>query len=314
MNRIALHAITPFLQSVEMDITLLGWIARGLVLLLLLLLGVWYRRGIQQTTDQPPRSRRNLFYLGLLFTALVLVSRLEQLVATYYTARAVQQLFLTEIIPFFIMAANPYPFLRSGVPEVVIGRFRFLKSHKKRLKQLTSPAIVWGAFVTTFWFWHDEALIRAVSDNNWLHVIEVASLLAISCLYWWHIAAALPHLHRPMSPFVRILYAFVGILPVKLTGLIMLFGQESRVGGYVTGANGRLMIELGNVQIADNSLGAIIIWVIGGVMYGITAIYLGNRLMGVEENKPLLPVNPIEDDELWIVPGIGPGREKYRGK
>lgn len=294
-----------------MDISLLGWIGRGVLLLLLIVLGNWYRRGIQRSPDMLPRPRNYFFYLGLFFIALVLISRLEQLVATYYTARAIQQLFLTEIIPFCVMAANPYPVLLRGVPD---GRFRFLKKHKKRLRQLTNPAIVWGAFVTTFWFWHDEAMIRAVSNNSWLHIIEVVSLLTISCLYWWHIAAALPHLHRPMSPFVRILYAFVGILPVKLTGLIMLFGQESRVGGYVTGSEGRLMIDLGNVQMADNSLGAIVIWVIGGVMYAITAIYLGNRLIGVEENKPLLPVNPLEDDDLWVVPGFGPGREKYRGK
>ncbi len=292
-----------------MDISLLGWIVRGLLLLLLLLLGFWYRRGMQFVSLH---VRSRLFYLGLFFTAAVLVSRLEQSVATYYSARAVQQLFLTEIIPFCLMAANPIPFLRRGMPNTLLGRLQFLKNHKNRLRQLTQPAIVWGAFVTIFWFWHDEAVILAVSGNNWLHAIEVVSLLIISCLYWWHIAAALPHLHRPMTPFVRILYAFIGILPVKLTGLIMLFGQESRVGGYVTGANGRLMIELGNVQIADNSLGAIVIWVIGGVMYALTAIYLGNRLIGLEEDKPLLPVNPLEDDELWVVPGIGPGREKYR--
>ncbi len=292
----------------------MGWLGRGIILLCLILLGVWYRRGLQRASIQAPRARNGLFYLGLLFTALVLISRLEQLVATYYTARAIQQLFLTEIIPFFLMAANPYPILRRGVPIGIIGRLQPLKNHKHRLRQLTNPAMVWGAFVTTFWFWHDEALVRAVSANSWLHILEVTSLLTIACLYWWHIAAALPHLHRPMSPFVRILYAFVGILPIKLTGLIMLFGQESRVGGYVTGANGRLMIDLGNVQIADSSLGAIIIWVIGGVMYGLTAIYLGNRLIGIEEDKPPLPVNPLEDDDLWIVPGIGPGREKYRGR
>ena len=299
-----------------MSISLTAWLARALLITLLLAASATYGRGLVLLQDErrPARWQSVLFFAGLILLAVTLVSPLDSLVAIWFAARALQQLLLTELIPFLLLVSNPFPAIRAGLPAVVRATVRPLWENKRSRAVLTfatTPALAWLFFVTTFWFWHDTAMIALVSRNGWAHAVEVVSLLGISALYWWHITASEPHIHRPMSPLVRLFYTFIGILPIKLTGIIMLFNNETMVGGRRVVAEDALRITLGNVSLTDNTVGSIIIWVIGGIMYACAALLLASRYIGREEAKPPLPVNPLEDDELWVAPGLGLGSGQH---
>ena len=295
-----------------MSISLTAWLARAFLITLLLAASAIYGRGLVllHEENRPARWQSVLFFAGLILLAVTLVSPLDSLVATWFTARALQQLLLTELIPFLLLIANPFRTLRAGTPDTLRSLLRPIWQHELRgniLTFATTPALVWLFFVTTFWFWHDTAMIALVSRNGWAHGVEVVSLLGISALYWWHITGSEPNIHRPMSLLVRLMYTFIGILPIKLTGIIMLFNNETMVGGRRVVADDALRITLGNVSLTDNTVGSIIIWVIGGIMYACAALLLASRFIGREEDKPPLPVNPLEDDELWVAPGLGLG-------
>ncbi len=297
-----------------MPISLLGWIARALLVTTLLLLAATYGRGLALvSSDQAPRRwQPPVFFLGLIMLAATLVSPLETLVAKYYTARALQQLFLTEMIPFLLLASNPFRPIFTGLPAPIRTRLHPLRN-SPTIRALTMPAAAWLFFVTTFWFWHDASMIEIVSRNGWMHVVEIGSLLLVSSLYWWHIVAAEPRIHPPMSLLVRLMYAFIGILPIKLTGIVMLFGIETRVGGYNLPDENTLLVNFFGAILPDKTAGSIVIWVVGGIMYATAALLLASRYFGREESKPELPVNPIEDEDLWVAPGIGrqPPRNVY---
>lgn len=293
-------------------VTIFGWLGRGFVMLLILSLSMLYARGWSQLDKEtrPHWQQVGSYALGLLLLLVALASRLETMVAQFFTARALQQLLLTEIIPFLLLASDPYPVLKRGLSTAMRGSLGHFTSNpvwRERMRQLTRPGFVWAMFVMLFWFWHDTSMIAATSRNGLVHAIEVTSLFTFSALYWWHIAASAPHLHKPLAPAVRILYAFLGILPIKLTGIVMLFGLETVVGGYRSDYAGQVMLQWGAVQFADNSAGAILIWVIGGIMYALAVTVLGGRALSVEEAKPELPNNPLLDDSLWAPPGIGAG-------
>ena len=300
-------------------VTTFGWLGRGLVTLLVLMLGILYMRGLSRIPlDERPSSLHKVsYFLGLALLWVAIASRLETIVAQLFTARALQQLLITEPVPFLLLASNPYPVLKAGFGRKDFGRnpsnptsipFNISPHRLQTIIQITRPGFVWAMFVMLFWFWHDHTMIAATSQNGWVHVIEVVSLFTFASLYWWHIAASAPFLHKPLSPNVRILYAFLGILPIKLTGIIMLFSQETVVGGYRSDYAGEVMLQWGDgLQFADSSAGAILIWVIGGIMYALAVTALGSRALSVEEAKPELPENPLLNDSLWVPPGIGAG-------
>ncbi|MGB1251083.1 MAG: cytochrome c oxidase assembly protein [Candidatus Promineifilaceae bacterium] len=294
-------------------VTSLGWIGRASVVLLIVCVGAVYARGLamQHADEKPSQLQIASFLLGLLLLLIALTSRLEDLVSQFFTARAFQQLLITEPIPFLLMAANPYPVLKVGAGRggrILIDWLKASGGWRHNLAAVTRPGFVWAMFVMLFWFWHDESMIAASNQYGLVHALEVVSLFGFATLYWWHIAAVAPYLHTPLSSNVRIFYAFLGILPIKLTGIVMLFGLETVVGGYRTDYAGEVMLQWGDgLQFSDNSAGAILIWVIGGIMYALAVTTLGGRALSIEEAKPELPQNPLLDDSLWAPPGIGAG-------
>lgn len=300
-----------------MPISLSGWIGRVVLMTLLLLVAAIYARGsVLIPQEQRPKPWQMVaFSAGLILLAAALVSPLETLVARYYTARALQQLMLTEMIPFLLLGSGLFRPIFAGLPIATQCQLKRLR-HNPVFLFVTMPAAAWLLFVSTFWFWHDATMIQLVSANGWVHVIEIATLLVVACLYWWHIIGADPRIHRPMSRAVRLVYAFIGILPIKLTGIVMLFGIETRVGGYNLPDENTLMVNFFGMPLADNTVGAIIIWVVGGIMYALAALLLSSRLLGFEEAKPPRPVNPIEDESLWVMPGVKrrPPRDVYQSK
>ena len=110
-----------------------------------------------------------------------------------------------------------------------------------------------------------------------------------------------------MPPLLRIIYALAGMLPIKILGIFLLFGNETVVGGsqlHHLANEGQKMLQIGNLTIADRSLGALLLWVIGGFTYTLTALFFASRQMGKEGDKPPLPVSILEQDETWRAPAI----------
>ena len=303
------------------QLTIWGWMARIGLLLLLLTTGAVYVRGwvlAQSNADSESRPKQwhmATFIAGLAMTGLALISWLEALTGEYFSVRVVQHVLLTAVVPFLLLVADPYETIRMGLPASAENYLsRQSKKHSRYraiLKAVTAPSVVWVVFVANFWLWHDAMMIEAARTMAWVHVIEVFSLLGTACLYWWHIAGAAPRLHTPMTPVIRILYSFIGMVPIKLMGMVLLFGAETMVGnggGRVVYDSAEKLVTIGSITVADRSLGAIIIWVLGGVTYTYAATFLAGRFVGQEEEKPSMAVSLLEDDSNWIAPGIGKGR------
>ncbi len=301
-----------------MLISPLGWLWRVVVCAVLVTVAVLYRRGLgrYEGASFRPKWQTNAFYVGLILLAIALISPIESYVSTYFTARALQQLLITELVPFLLLIANPYRPILSGLPPSVRSQFAWLRGERvvALIRVIAAPAAAWILFVTTFWFWHDRTMMGLANRYPLVHLLEVGSLLGLASVYWWHIVSAEPRMFRPMPTLVRFFYAFVGILAIKATGIIMLFGSESRVGGYTDHSSAEsVMVNLFGIQLADSSAGAILIWIIGGIMYSCAALLMASRFISVEEDKPPLPVNPLEEEELWRMPGVGreSGRNRY---
>jgi len=60
-----------------------------------------------------------------------------------------------------------------------------------------------------------------------------------------------------------------------------------------------------SLDITDQSLGAGIEWVVGGVVFTWTAVILLRGWLQVEEDKPILPESIWSAEEMMLAPGFG---------
>lgn len=293
-----------------MELSASAWGSRLAIGLVIIALGTLYGRGWsnRQTDLKPPqRWQTATFVLGLSLAGFTLISEFATIAHRYYSVREIQHILITGLVPLLLLVSDPIVTLAAGLPTSMSKSFYALNDPKRHsyqlLRRITSPGLIWVMFVTLFWLWHDPTLMQATRKHGWIHAIEIGSLMLVALLYWWQIAEVRPRLHRPMKGLVKLSYVFMGMLPIKLLGIFLLFGSETIAGAAVTHETADL-VKVGNLIIADKSLGALILWVMGGFTYTYSAIFLAGRQLGIEEAKPVRPISVLEEDETWRAPAI----------
>ena len=263
----------------------------------------WWRK-------RPSDSRALLLNIGrgfsfvaaMLLLALALFSPVHAQAVRYFSIHVLQRILLIAVVPFFFFLGNPLPILLAGLPinvQAGVHHFpQFAPRFYRLFVQLTHPVFIWFLFAFTFWLWHDAQINRLMLQIAWVHRLENITLLGTAVFYWWHITAASPRLHRPMAPLWRVAYAALGATPVKLVGLVLMF-TSTAVYHYPAD------ISVGNLTITDQSLGAAIVWVVGGIVYTWTAVLLMRTWLQDEDSKPTLPESIWSSEDMMLAPGFG---------
>ncbi|MAT98927.1 MAG: hypothetical protein CL608_17425 [Anaerolineaceae bacterium] len=269
-----------------------------------LLYGVGWRR--QPATVSPallPQPWRAVsFVVAVMLLGLTLFSSIHSLADRYFSIHVLQRLLLVAVIPSLFFSGNPFPILFAGLPSTLQTKIARLPQTAPRFMQLlircSAPVPVWFLFVSTFWLWHDVQMNRLLLQVDWVHRLENVTLLGTAVCYWWHIMAASPRLHPIMPPLWRVGYAALGAAPVKAVGLVLMF---TAAGVYQYPAE----ISFYNLEITDQSLGAAIVWAVGGVVFTWTAVLLMRSWLKEESDKPGLPESIWSTEEMMLAPGFG---------
>lgn len=273
-------------------------------LLVFIVIGLIYRRGSTTRPDISPSFSQQLrFYGGIFLTSMILVSPLYYLSTQYFSIHVIQHMWLAALIPSLLMSSSPNLALWQGLPEQVRNRLRFMASRltvgqAAVVRQLLSPGMVFIMALVTIGVWYDPTIHQLALRHRWLHAVETTLVLGIGCLYWWHITAVYPFLHtHSLSPIVRIIYAFLGTWPVKMVGLILLFSAEDL---YQYPRDYRFS----GLDITDQDIGAIIAWVLGGLVFLFTAAKLIHEWLGEEAEKPPHPEPAWLNADKMRAPGF----------
>lgn len=280
----------------------------AVIIIIALLYGRGWRyllrqKGSERTT---PTTWRNYlpffsFYFGLLLLWFALFSPLDRWSTHYFFARVAQHLLLIAWIPATLLWGRPFAILPFGLPAPLRDKherwFPALSTAHASWFKLTQPGLVLFAFVATFWLWYDPTLHTATLTHAWLRSIEKGSLLLTAGLYWWHITGSAHVFYLPMPPLIRILYTLLGAGPIKLVGLILLFTEETIYGYPGT-------IAFSGLDMTAQSLGGMLIWVAGGVVYSTTAAGLMRNWLGQEDEKPVLPFSVWSTEASMLAPGV----------
>lgn len=257
----------------------LNWVPEPSIILGVLLVTGAYLGAITVWRDRfpgsapVPRGRVIAFLLGMLTMLLALISPLADLSDYYlFSAHMVEHLLVTLIAP---------PLMLIGLPGWLIRPpFRRWPVLLRIGRVLTTPLLAFAIFNVIFIGYHLPRFYDLALASEYAHAFFHVAFTATALLTWWPLLSPLDEL-PPLSPPAQLIYLFAQTLPGQVLGALLTFTGRPLYAWYVTAP--RVWDNL--TPRADQQLGGLIMWVIGGTYLLAVFVFVFLRWVAASEAK-----------------------------
>jgi putative membrane protein len=225
-------------------------------------LGALYLWAARHFRQQPTLTQKIYFFSGLLVMFGSLNGPIHDLSDVYlFSAHMVQHLLLTLAMPPLLLAGVPGWMLRpvlSRRPIAPIARF------------FTRAPIAFVTFNLVIAAWHLPPLYNAAMANHNIHILEHLMFMVAAVLMWWPLLSQLPEFPRLAYPG-QMLYTFLMSIPMSIVAVYIAMSDHVLYPAY-SAAPRVLPIS----PLEDQLLGALIMWIPGGIIFMIimTVVFL----------------------------------------
>lgn len=217
------------------------------------------------------------FLCGMLVLWLSIASPIDGFADVLLSAHMVQHFLLMSVVPPLIVLGAPVvPLLRGLPPRLVksllapIFAWRWLR---KMGDFFTAPVVAWLLFNLDFLSWHIPSAYDFALQNEHVHDFEHICFLVTSLLFWWVVLHPWPS--RIQSNDWRVLLFLISADLVNTAlSAFLAFCNRPVYSYYTTGPNPFHISPL-----SDQILGAVIMWVLGSIVFLVPAILITVRLM-----------------------------------
>ncbi len=214
--------------------------------------GVW--AGVARGGRSFPTGNLVAFALAIVTLLLILQSPLHHLADDYlFSAHMVQHLMLTLVVAPLLLLGTPSWLVR---PLVDRGWVR----HAARSSLY--PVAAFLAFNVPFALIHFPALYDGLFGSELSHRATHVALLGLALLTWLPLASPVPDVIPRLSAPGGMLYCFVQTIPGGIVGSLLTF-----VDWVVFQHYGAKPMLLGVSPVADQQLGGLLMWVVGGTYF-----------------------------------------------
>jgi cytochrome c oxidase assembly factor CtaG len=255
----------------------------------LILCGVIYVRGwfaIRKTRPvQFPWWRLGSFLLGLAVIWVAIASPLDGFADALLSAHMVEHLLLMSFAPPLLLLGYPVVPLLRGLPRWVriylfgpLLRIRMLRSLGYLL---VTPVVAWLAMNLVFLGWHVPAAYDFALEHERWHEFEHLCFLGTSILFWWPVIHPWPT-HRIFAGWFLLLYLVMADIVNTVLSAFLAFCDRPVYSYYLREPNAFHISPL-----SDQRAGAVVMWVIGSVIFLVPAIVLTFRLVQSRERHPM---------------------------
>jgi len=202
---------------------------------------------------QPTTAQKVFFFSGLVVMFGSLNGPIHDLSDDYlFSAHMVQHLLLTLAVPPLLLAGTPGwmirgPLAARGVAPVA--------------RWLTRAPIAFVVFNLTIAVWHLPPFYNAAMAHHGLHIVEHLMFMAAAVLMWWPLLSQLPELPRLAYPG-QMLYSFLMSIPMSIVAVYIAMADHVLYPAY--SATPRI---LPLTPLEDQLLGALIMWIPGGMIF-----------------------------------------------
>jgi putative copper resistance protein D len=268
---VAVAVVTPALAhgdampAPDLPGVLLAWRLELLPLAGVALATVAYLWAVRQVarshrSNPPPRWRTAAFLGGMAAIVVALCSPIEAYEGQLFSVHMVQHMLLELVAaPLILLGAPVTLTLRAASPSVRRGLLTVL--HSRPVAVLTFPLLTWLLFAAVNWGWHFSALYDQALENAPLHYFQHGTFLVAALLFWWPVVGADPGRWRLPYP-ARLFYLFLAMPQNSFLGVALMSAPTVLFPHYLTNLR-----RWGPSAIADQSLGGIVMWVFGDLVF-----------------------------------------------
>jgi cytochrome c oxidase assembly factor CtaG len=251
----------------------------------LIVCGVLYVRGwfaIRRTRPvQFPVWRLGVFLLGLAMIWLAIASPLDGFADALLSAHMVEHLLLMSFAPPLLLLGYPVVPLLRGLPRAVtvhlLGPLIRIKMIRDLGHILITPLVAWLAMNLAFLGWHVPAAYDFALEHEHWHQVEHLCFLGTSILFWWPMIRPWPT-RENYGGWVLLLYLVMADIVNTVLSAFLAFCDRPVYGYYLREPNAFQISPL-----SDQRAGAVVMWVIGSLIFLVPAIVLTFRLLQPRE-------------------------------
>jgi cytochrome c oxidase assembly factor CtaG len=223
------------------------------------------------------------FFAGLIVFWLAVGSPMDGFADALLSAHMVEHLLLMSAVPPLLLWGLPVVPLLRGVPALlrhaVLGPILRISMLRRFVRWLVTPSVAWLAMNFTFLAWHIPAAYDfALEHENW-HAVEHLCFLTSSILFWWCILRPWPASRQPRAWGVLLYLVSADIVNTLLSALLAFCGRP--VYRYYLNHPNPFQVS----PLDDQVLGAVIMWVIGSLVFLAPAMLIALELAGSGAKK-----------------------------
>jgi cytochrome c oxidase assembly factor CtaG len=245
----------------------------------LILCAIVYTRGwfaIRKTRRALfPTWRLAAFFLGLGVVWLSIASPLDGFAHVLLSAHMVEHLLLMSFAPPLLLIGYPVVPLLRGLPRIVrvslLGPLLRRKALRSLGHFLVRPVVAWLVMNLIFLGWHVPAAYDFALDHEHWHEFEHMCFLGASLLFWFPLIVPWPSRQRYAGWFM-LLYLVSADIVNTLLSAFLAFCDRPVYGYYLREPN-----PFHIAPLSDQRAGAVIMWVIGSLVFLLPAVYVTVR-------------------------------------
>lgn len=225
-----------------------------------------------------PRLSHLWFGLGVLALAAALISPLDALGETLFSAHMVQHLVLIVVAAPLLALSRAGLSFALALPRTWRRAWRAL-GRETPVRTVTHPAVIVVLHAATVWAWHLPSLYELAVRNEAAHIAEHLSFFATALGLWTLVARSGPRGRVGRFPAVGVV--FVTLLQGAALGAILTFAAAPLYAVHASGA-----LAWGLTPLEDQQLAGAIMWVPPGAIY--LAIMAALLARALKESEPRL--------------------------
>jgi putative membrane protein len=260
----------------------------GLTAVLLLCMVIYVRGWLAIRKTRPaqfPLWRPGAFLLGLAMIWVAIASPLDGFADALLSAHMVEHLVLMSFAPPLLLLSCPVVPLLRGLPRLVriyvLGPLIRRKALRNLGHLLITPLVAWLAMNLVFLGWHVPAAYDFALENERWHEFEHLCFLGTSILFWWPVIHPWPT-RQMFAGWFLLLYLVMADIVNTVLSAFLAFCDRPVYGYYLREPNG-----FGISPLSDQRAGAVVMWVIGSLIFLVPAVVVTFRLLQPRERHLL---------------------------
>ena len=217
------------------------------------------------------------FALGLLVTALGLLSPLHAISEQLFSAHMVQHELLMVLAAPLLVLGRPIVAMLWALPpgwRLRVGGLAHNQASRSLWTTLTRPVDAWLIHGVTIWIWHLPLLFQATLHSDVVHAAQHVSFVASALLFWW----AIIHPPRRAARGMSIVYLFTTAVHTGVLGALMSFARAPWYSQYASRS-----VAWGLTPLGDQQVAGMIMWIPASFAYLVAALLIAWRWLGESE-------------------------------